>query len=186
MHRISIVGNTSSGKTTLAAQLAEALALTHIELDELYHQANWVPTPPEEFKAKIRAAMAEANEATGGWTMCGNYRTAGDGINQAEADTIIWLDMQRWLVMSRVIRRTVRRAVTRQELWNGNRESRTDMFRWDPTKNLIRWAWVYYDHNRQRNLGFIAAGDWAHATVHHLRSPAEVEQFLATASANRR
>lgn len=182
MRRIVIVGNSGTGKTTLAAQLADSLGLTHIELDALFHQANWQPTPSAEFQRSLRAAMAEADRATDGWTMCGNYRSASDGVGQDAADTIVWLDMPRSLIMRRVIWRTVSRAMTRQELWNGNREPMTNFYRWAPEKNIMRWAWVKYDDYRRENLTAMADGTWSHADVHHLRSPAQVERFRATSS----
>ena len=177
-----IVGNSGTGKTTLARELAERLDLTHIELDALFHQANWEPTPPDEFQAKIHAAMALADRETDGWTMCGNYRSASGRIGQLGADTIIWLDMPRWLIMRRVTARTLRRVFTRETLWNGNREAFTDFLRWDPNVNLIRWAWTKYDSYREQGLTAMADGTWAHAAVHHLRSPADVEALKADAS----
>lgn len=177
MRRIVIVGNTGTGKTTLARQLAADLDLTHIELDGLFHGPNWTPTPPEQFQAKIQAAMDAADRATDGWTMCGNYQSASDRIGQKAADTIIWLDMPRWLVMRRVSGRTVRRAVRREVLWNGNREPMTNFTKWDPELNIIRWAWVKYGDYIQQGEAAMSDGTWAHATVHRLRSPAEVANF---------
>lgn len=182
MRRIVIVGNSGTGKTTLAARLADSLGLTHIELDALFHQADWEPTPAHEFRQKLRSAMAEADHATNGWTMCGNYRDASDGIGQDAADTIVWLDMPRALVMRRVIWRTVRRAITREELWNGNREPMSNFTRWDPEKNVIRWAWVKYPDYRSKFLTAMANGTWSHADVYRLGSPAEVDRFSAEAT----
>ncbi len=175
-----VVGSSGSGKTTLARTLAADLGLTHIELDALFHQADWQPSTPAEFQHKLRAAMAAADEATNGWAICGNYRTPSDEIHHRAADTIIWLDMPRSMIMRRVIARTVRRAITREELWNGNREPFTNFYRWDPDKNIIRWAWTRFDHNRQQSLDAMADGTWSHAAVHHLRSPAEVARFRAS------
>jgi adenylate kinase family enzyme len=180
MRRIAIVGNCGSGKTTLARELATTLDLTHIELDGLFHQPDWTPTPPLEFQAKLRAAMADADATTDGWTTCGNYRETGL-LNQNAADTIVWLDMPRSLIMRRVIGRTVRRAITREVLWNGNREPMTNFYKWDPQENVIRWAWVKFESYRQQGHAAMTDGTWAHATVHHLRSPAEVAAFLASA-----
>jgi adenylate kinase family enzyme len=42
----------------------------------------------------------------------------------ARADTVIWLDLPRRTVMWRVLRRSAVRAITRRELWNGNRDVR--------------------------------------------------------------
>lgn len=182
MRRISIVGNTSTGKTTLARQLADDLGLTHIEMDGLFHGPDWTPTPPDEFQAKLHTAMQDANATSGGWTMCGNYRGASDRIGQKAADTIIWLDMPRWLIMRRVIARTVRRVATREKLWNGNREPLSMLFRWRSDENIIRWAWIKYHEYIEQGTAAMTDGTWAHATVHRLRSPAEVAKFRERAT----
>ncbi|OQX62059.1 MAG: hypothetical protein B5M51_06635, partial [Anaerolinea sp. 4484_236] len=66
--RIIVVGTTSSGKSTLAENLAKKLDLDFVELDALYWQPNWVGTPDEEFAAKTE-------DATRGnrWVVAGNY-----------------------------------------------------------------------------------------------------------------
>ena len=180
MRRIVVLGSSGSGKTTLARELAASLGLTHIELDALFHQPNWTPSTPEEFQARLRAAMAEGDDQTDGWTVCGSYRSASGRIHHQAADTIVWLDMPRSLTMRRVIWRTVRRAATREELWNGNREPLTNFYKWDPDENIIRWAWTRFHGYREQNFASMSDGSWDHLTVHHLRSPAEVERFKAS------
>ena len=52
MNRVSVVGCPGSGKTTFAAELAKRLGTSHLELDSLYHQANWEPLPDEDSATK--------------------------------------------------------------------------------------------------------------------------------------
>lgn len=180
MRRVAVLGCSGSGKTTAARAIAERLNLVHIELDALSHQANWTPTPPDEFQASLVSAMDEAEASHGGWTVCGGYDSVIDPIRLPRADTIVWLDLPRPVVMRQSIGRTIRRAVTREELWNGNREPLTNFYRWDPEKNVIRWAWTTFDDKRQRNIDHIANGDWDHADVHRLCSRREVDAFVAS------
>ena len=100
-----IVGNSGSGKTTLADHVAQRLGVPHVELDAHYHQAGWTPTPPEEFADAVRAALDAADAASGGWVVCGNYPPVRSQI-WARADTIVWLDLPRPLVMWRVTSRS--------------------------------------------------------------------------------
>lgn len=179
MRRIVIVGNSGTGKSTLARELAGDLGLTHIEMDGLFHQADWTPTPADQFQRKLRDAMDAADRATDGWSMCGNYSSVTGGIQVRAADTIVWLDMPRWLIMKRVTSRTVRRTIAREELWNGNREPLTNFYKWDPEENIIRWAWTQFDHYREQFSTSMADGTWDHAQVFHLRSPTEVTRFKA-------
>lgn len=178
MRRIVVVGNSGAGKTTLARELAHRLGLVHIELDALFHQPGWSPRDGDEFRADVIERMAAA---ANGWTICGNYKGVTWSTTMPSADTIVWLDLPKRVVMRRVIARTVRRAITREELWNGNREPLTNFYRWDPEMNIIRWSWTKHESYRQRYLTAAADGTWDHATVHRLRSVDEVAGFLAEA-----
>ena len=69
--RIHVIGNSTSGKSTLAARLAEALDATFVELDAINWQPGWVglnATDPDELERRIR-------EATRGerWVVAGSY-----------------------------------------------------------------------------------------------------------------
>ncbi|MGH9298580.1 MAG: hypothetical protein ACRDZT_01535 [Acidimicrobiales bacterium] len=56
----------------------------------------------------------------------------------------ISMSVRRWAV------RTVRRILSRQELWNGNRERFSNLLRCNPNKNIVRWAWVKYPDYSKR------------------------------------
>ena len=180
MRRITVVGCPGSGKTTLAGRLADVLGVTHIELDHLHWRPGWTEASPEEFRADLEAAMADASA---GWVTCGNYATRSEGRHIAVADTVVWLDFPRHTIMRRVVWRTLRRAVRREELFGRDvREPLTNFYRWSPEKNIIRWAWVHYPRYRAGYEEAIAAGSWAHLDVCHLRSPREVREFVGQAA----
>jgi hypothetical protein len=94
----------------------------------------------------------------------------------------VWLDLPRGLVMRRVILRTVRRALTRERLWNGNREPLTNFYRMDPEKNIIRWAWVKHAGYVERYGAAMHDPAYAHLRFLRLRTPKEVDAFLAANS----
>ncbi len=179
MRRIVVVGCPGSGKSTMARELATELGLTHIELDALFHQPDWTPASNEQFQASLRAALDEADEVSDGWVTCGNYNRQSCGIHHERADTIVWLDLPKSVIMRRVIWRTLRRGLTREELWNGNREPLTNFYRWDPKKNITRWAWVNFDKYQTQYAAKLVGEDWAHASAHRLRSKSEVRGFRA-------
>jgi adenylate kinase family enzyme len=173
VRRVSVVGNSGSGKSTLARELAARLGVPHLELDSVYHQPGWEPLPEDEFR---RLVTAKTNED--GWVIDGNY-SAVRSIVWTRADTVVWLDPPRLTVMRRVAWRTVRRAVTRQELWNGNREPLSNFLTWDPEKSVISWAW--HSHAKYRTRYGTAAADPAnaHLTFIRLTSRRGVARFLA-------
>jgi adenylate kinase family enzyme len=173
VRRVSVVGNSGSGKSTLARELAASLGVPHLELDSVFHQPGWEPLAQDEFRRLVTARAGED-----GWVIDGNY-SAVRPIVWARADTVVWLDLPKRTVMRRVAWRTVRRAVTRQELWNGNREPLTNFLSWVPEESIISWAW--HNHAKYRTRYGAAAADPAnaHLTFIRLASRRDVTRFLA-------
>lgn len=161
MRRVSIVGSPGSGKTTVGRRLAAHLEVPFVELDAIVHQPGWTELPRDEFRARVGELVAED-----GWVVDGNYSAVQDLV-WARADTVVWLDLPRRTVMRRVVMRTVRRAFTRERLWNGNREPLTNFYRLDPQRNLIRWTWTRYPEYGERYRS--AAHDPAHAHLQFFR-----------------
>lgn len=165
--RIAVVGNSGSGKTTLADQLARRLGLVHIELDELMHNPGWVPTPPDEFLAKVRARLETAPE---GWVSDGNYRSALGEEVLVRAETVVWLDLPLRVTWPRLWWRTLTRMVTREELYNENRER----FRALLSIDHPLWWTLRMSGGRTQQYE-----EWSDQRWIRLRSRSEVTAFLA-------
>jgi adenylate kinase family enzyme len=120
MRRVEVVGPSCSGKTTTARRLAALLGVPYIELDALHHDAGWTEAPAEVLQERVRAALDAAPE---GWVVDGTYFGKLGSLVLDRADTIVWLDIPFRTAIRRVLWRTLSRAVRREELWNGNRES---------------------------------------------------------------
>lgn len=172
MRRVSLVGNSGSGKSTVAVALAARLGVPCLELDAVFHQPGWTELPVEEFRARV--ADAAAGEA---WVIDGNYGAVRDLV-WARADTVVWLDLPRPAVMWRVAGRTVRRAARRQELWNGNREPWSNFWSLDPERSIMIWAWTEHRRYRARYEAAMADPAWAHLRFVRLRSAPDVRRFL--------
>jgi adenylate kinase family enzyme len=168
-----VVGNSGSGKTTLAAELGRRLAAPHLELDSVFHQPGWEPLPVAEFRARVAEFVAGDR-----WVVDGNYSSVQDLVWQ-RADTVVWLDPPRHRVMRQIIGRTLRRALTRAELWNGNREEWSSIFRADPSKSIIVWAWKGHRVVRERYCSAQADPANAHLTFIRLRSANDVAALVA-------
>jgi adenylate kinase family enzyme len=172
VRRIAVVGNSGSGKTSLAAALAERLGIPHLELDSVFHQPGWQPLDRDEFRDRVGAAVAADS-----WVMDGNYRAVRE-IIWARADTIVWLDLPRRVVTRRIIGRTLRRVARRQELWNGNRERWRNLMTLNPRESVIVWSITKHGHYRRQFGEIFESGTHGSAAVVRLRSAAAVREFL--------
>ncbi|WP_306795338.1 AAA family ATPase [Cohnella sp. GbtcB17] len=101
MNRILIIGSAGSGKSTLSQRISEELKLPVIHLDKYYWKPNWVPTPNEEWDNFVIEATNQEQ-----WIMDGNYTRTLD-LRLKRADTVIFLDLSRWLCLYRIIKRRI-------------------------------------------------------------------------------
>jgi adenylate kinase family enzyme len=174
VQRISVVGNTGSGKTTVASGLAAALGVPHLELDAVFHQPGWQPLETGEFRRIVSEFTAGPS-----WIVDGNYSDVRDIVWDG-ADTVIWVDPPRHRVMRQLIARTLRRMTTGAELWNGNRERWSYLF--NREESIILWAWTHHRKYRDRYLAAQADPAHAHLAFIRLRTPAETAALMRTAS----
>ena len=177
MRRVSVVGNSGVGKSTLARSLAAALDAEFLELDSVFHQAGWVPLPREEFRRRVAAVVAGER-----WVIDGNYTSQVKDLVWARADTVVWLDLPRRTVMRRIIWRSFRRAAARTELWNGNRERWRNLFSMDKEESVIAWAWQTHAATRAKLEAAMADQANSHLRFVRLTSAAAVRRFLRSAA----
>lgn len=166
MQRIVIVGPGGAGKSVLARKMGERLGLPVIHLDAHYWRAGWVSTPRDEWRAKVRAMLDGER-----WIIDGNYGSTA-AMRMAAADTIVFLDFPRRISIPRVIRRAVTyRGRTRPDLAEGCPEQ--------VPLEFLRYLWRYPRDGR-RVIVSAMENEGAHARHIVLRSPRQVERFLAS------
>ena len=168
--RIVMVGVTGCGKTTTAIHLSRILAIPHIELDSLHWQPNWVMTERQTFRQLVAQALSGS-----GWVTDGNYSKARDLI-WARATTIVWLDYSLPVILWQLTWRTLKRIITREELWNGNRETLRGAF--FSKDSLFLWVLQTYPRYRWTYPHFFASPENTHLQVIHLRSRRETAGWL--------
>ncbi|MFB7056188.1 adenylate kinase [Streptomyces vinaceus] len=132
MQRILVVGVTGAGKSTLARTLSGRLGLPYHEMDALYFDGpDWATN--DTFSEDVSALTAGPR-----WVIDSlGYPEVRD-LLWNRADTVVWLDYPRRVVMPRVLRRSLRRTVTREALFGGNRETWRD---WLSREHPAWWAW---------------------------------------------
>jgi adenylate kinase family enzyme len=174
--RIAIIGTSGSGKSTLSRQLAQLLSVPQIELDALHWLPNWTSMPDDE----LNRVLAKKLDENDGWTCDGNYSVVRDTL-WSRADTIIWLDYPKWFVMQRILRRTIKRGITREKLWADNQENLLNLFK-SNDENVVLWAWNTHAKHRERYPKLFQDPRFAHLRVIHLTHPQQTQAFLAQLS----
>jgi adenylate kinase family enzyme len=168
VRRVNVVGVTGSGKTTFARKLAARLGYPHIELDALYHEPNWQAAPLHIFRERTHRALSADC-----WVVDGNYSKVRD-IVWIQADTIVWLNYPFPLVLWRLFRRTIRRVIMKQEMWESrNRET----WRRTLSRDSIL-VWAFQSYNRRKREYPRLFTEWPHLDIVILRSPDEAERWL--------
>lgn len=178
MRRVSVVGVSGSGKTTVARALAERLGAPHIELDAIFHQPGWVGLDDEEFARRVDAATLGES-----WVVDGNYGRIQQ-IVWSRADTVVVLDLPRRRVMSQLLVRTLRRGLAGVELWNGNRESLGNLLRRDPEQNILLWSWTNHEKNQRRYRAAAADPRWSGLTFLTAHCRREAQALVTGARAS--
>jgi len=170
--RISVAGDSGSGKTTVSRAIAARLGLTHVELDALFHGPNWSEPPKEEFRRRVTGTLDRLD----GWVADGNYAGFLGSLVLERADLLVWLDLPLHVCLRRMWRRTWRRIRTREELWESkNRETLRGAF--FSRDSLFAWTLkAHFRHRREWPARFAAHPQ---LDVVRLRTQHEVDGWLA-------
>ena len=166
--RVLVAGTSGAGKTTVARRVAALLDLPHIEIDALFHGPAW--TPRDTFESEVHRFSAGSC-----WVTEWQYSQVRAILAQ-RADLLVWLDLPRALVMRQVIRRTVRRRLGRQVLWNGNVEPPLWMILTD-REHIVRWAWSTHHKTATRMAALL--DQRPDLVVVRLTSRSDVERWFA-------
>jgi adenylate kinase family enzyme len=170
-HRFTVVGTSGSGKTMVASHIAQRLGIPHVELDALHWEPGWAEAPLDVFRERVAQALDGD-----GWAVDGNYSKVRDLI-WSRADTVVWLDYALPVIMGQLIGRTLRRIVTREELWGSNRESLSKAL--FSRESILLWALQTYRRRREEYPALLSRPEYAHLAVVHLRSPRAARAWLS-------
>ncbi|HEX6289563.1 MAG TPA: DNA topology modulation protein [Herpetosiphonaceae bacterium] len=164
MRKIMLIGPGGAGKSTLARHLGAILDIDVIHLDRLFWKPGWIETPRAEWRT-LQQRLVQGER----WIVDGNYGGTLD-IRLAAADTIIFLDLPRWLCLWRVVkRRVIYAGRARPDMSEGCSEKLDWQF--------LRWIWQYPRTRRPQILRQLAQLS-AQKRVIRLRSQADVARFL--------
>jgi len=171
LDRVVVVGSSGSGKSRFARELAQLLGQPYVELDELCWGPNWTEKPQDEFRRLVTVAASAPR-----WVVDGNYSLVRD-VLWTRATTIVWLNFGFLTVFLRALRRTVRRILTNEPLWHGNRESVTRSF--FSRDSILLWTITTFRRRRRNYETLRASGKYPHLSWIEFRRPADARRFLA-------
>ena len=112
-----------------------------------------------------------------GWVVDGNYFSRLGLSFWKKADMVIWLNRPLPVTLYRLLKRTLHRTITREELWNGNRESFFSNF-------FSKDSVIYFMLKKRRSLNkkynsiFRSRELGGQTTLVRLRTDREVDDFL--------
>jgi len=171
--RVVVLGISGSGKTTFATRLAEATGIDQIELDLLNWRPGWVSRYDVDFDGL--ATDLEAAIEADRWVVAGGYSKLRDRILK-RADTVVWLDLPKWLVLCQVITRSLHRAGTKANMLNGNVET---LSRWFLPGHPIQLVWVHFKRKRRQFASTLEQEQFDHLKVYRCRSRSDVKWALS-------
>lgn len=167
MNKVAVFGNAAAGKSTLARRVAELTQLPLYPLDTIQYQRGGGKVPHEEY-LKAHAALLARDR----WIIDGFGCVPSAWERFAAADTLIYIDLPLLTHYRWVTKRLIKGLFANPEGWPENSPI------WSSTLDSYRVVGLCNRHltPRYRQLVADAAST---KQVHHLRSPAEMRDFLA-------
>jgi adenylate kinase family enzyme len=165
--RVLLYGVTGSGKSTAALAIGARTGHPVTLVDELTWLPGWVPVDDDEQRRLIGDVVAGER-----WLLDSAYGAWRDVV-EPRTQLIVGLDYPRWLSLSRLVRRTVHGAITKEPRCNGNVESFRKVF---DRSSIIRWHFQSYARKRDRMRAW-AADPSAPETI-LFRHPRDLEAWI--------
>ena len=111
MNRVLVIGSSGAGKSTFSRRLAEITGLPLIHLDRLFWKPGWVETDRAEWSEVVAQALEGER-----WIIDGNY-SGTMKMRLAVCDTVIFLDLSRFLCTYRVLNECLTTKRPRGLIW---------------------------------------------------------------------
>ena len=102
MDKIMIIGFSGCGKSTLARRLGAALGIEPLHFDTIHWLPGWTESSDEYKTERVQKELEKDR-----WIIEGSYRRILWKERIDAADTIIFLDFNRFLCLYRVIKRRI-------------------------------------------------------------------------------
>lgn len=166
MDRIVIFGFSGGGKSTLARKLGEILGIEPTHMDALHWLSGWVESSAE-YKCERLAEVLKRDR----WIIDGNYRRIYWKERLDAADTVIFVDVNRFVCFYQAWKRSrIYKGKTRPDMGEGC----TEKFDFEFAK------WILYDgrKKRKKNLELMKILKDKGKNTYILRNRKAINKFL--------
>ena len=170
--RINIVGSSGSGKSTAGKLIAKKLGYPYVELDEMQWKPNWTESTEQELFTNLERSLERES-----WVLDGNYSKTVP-IKWKRVQWVIWLDLPYWLILYQAISRTIRRSITKETLWAGNRETLKKAF--FERDSIILWCLTNLAKVRRQYLAAMSDPRFNHISFVRICSRKQLAAFVAS------
>lgn len=160
--KILVIGSPGAGKSHFSGLISEISGIELFHLDRLYWLPGWVPVHDTEFDQRLDIVLSGEK-----WIIDGNYQRTLNKRYEA-ADTILYLDFNRYLCLYRSIKRTIANKETRTDITEGCEEHLNLEF--------LKWIWNYPSRNRDETMELLKASKGKKIRI--FRKPSQLEGFV--------
>ena len=173
MRKVAVFGNAGGGKSALARRLAEITGLPLYVVDAMQFQGRYRPDekdggkiPHEEF-LKVHADLINRDR----WIIDGYGSVASAWERLAAADTLVYIDLPVLTHYRWVTKRLLKGLFRTPPGWPENSPV------WSSSLDSYRVIWRCHRRLTPKYRQLVADAS-SSRRVHHLKSPAQMEEFL--------
>lgn len=166
MDRVMIFGFSGGGKSTLARKMGEILDIEPLHFDAIHWLPDWVESTAEYKREKVKPVLKRER-----WIIDGNYRKIYWDERLQMADTIIFIDVNRFTCFYQALKRSrVYKGKTRPDMGEGC----TEKFDFEFAK------WVLFTGRKKRKeyLEAIKSQKDKGKNTYILKSRKDINKFL--------
>ena len=163
-NRIYIIGNSGSGKSSLAKKLSQALKIKSYDLDDFYWLKKFTKKRDKQEVDKLVKRITREKK----WVIEGVYSSCIT-CSLDKADLIVWLDYPFGVIAWQLIKRQIRRG-----------EKLSDML------DFLHYIWDYYRKPTHKHYNRNESNYYKHknivdnypAKIVHIRNRKQLEEFI--------
>lgn len=167
MRRVVVLGTSGAGKSVFSEELARLIGAVHIDRDRFWSDDVSMESP--EFCKNV-----ERDISVDAWVFDGMPYYVEDLVFP-RADTVVCLDYAKSLVMSRVIRRSLKQSLLRQQVGVHSPRPFKD---WRKADHPARWAWATHNERHQQMREWSKRPEISHTNWIFLTSSQQSRRWL--------